>query len=82
MPVLLNIIVQYCFRLLVVGAAYVSQVQTHSRTSPLLVLFHRHSVLSWIGLGKHSTLPSVSDLGKEEVGDSSGLKEHWPFLLD
>ena len=30
---------------------------------------YRHAVSSRIGLGKLSTLPSVSDLGREEGGD-------------
>ena len=36
---------------------------------------YRHAVSSWIGLGKLSTLPSVSDLGREEGGDCGGEKK-------
>ena len=36
---------------------------------------YRHAVSSRIGLGKLSTLPSVSDLGREEGGDCGGGKK-------
>ena len=35
---------------------------------------YRHADSSRIGLGKLSTLPSVSDLGREEGGDCGGEK--------
>ena len=56
-----------------VAAADVAQVRAPSRPSPLLMQLYRHAVSSRIGLGKLSTLPSVSDLGREE-GDCGGEK--------
>ena len=54
------------------AAADVAQVRA---PSPLLMQLYRHAVSSRIGLGKLSTLPSVSDLGREEGGDCGGEKK-------
>ena len=46
----------YCDSLLVWLLLMYHRFKPTSRPSPLLVLLHRHAVLSWFGLGKHSTL--------------------------
>ena len=57
-----------------VAAADVARFEPPPAPSPLLMQLYRHAVSSRIGLGKLSTLPSVSDLGREEGGDCGGKK--------
>ena len=45
-----------------------SQVQTKTPFHCMLLLFHRQAVRPWIDLRKHSTLPSISDLGRGQGG--------------
>ena len=76
LPVVLQMISQYCESLLVVaegGSLLKEQLLGLSplpTPSPLLMRLYRHAVPSRIDLGKLSTLlPSVPDLGREERGD-------------